>query len=58
LSLFYLLGVLKDKQYLVNMVLAQMSKSNSRTSQELSRTIQRIFKQNYINQKQHFYKHI
>jgi len=33
-----------------SMVLAQMSKSNSRTFQGLSRTIRRIFK-NYINQK-------
>jgi len=40
------------------MVLAEMSKSNSRTFQGLSRTIQRIFKGNYINQKQHFYEHI
>jgi len=40
------------------MIFAQMSKSNSRTVQGLSRTIQRIFKENYINQKQHFYKHI
>ena len=40
------------------MFFAQMSKSNSRTFQELSRTIRRIFKENYINQKQHFYRHI
>jgi len=40
------------------MVVGLMSKSNSRTFQGLSRTTRRIFKQNYINQKQIFYKHI
>jgi len=47
----------KDTETDNSMVLAQMSKSNSRTFQGPSKTIQMIFKENYINTKQHFYKH-
>jgi len=40
------------------MVLAHLSKSNSRTFQELSRTTRRIYKDNSIKSNGHFYKHI
>jgi len=40
------------------MTLAHLSKSNSRTFQELSRTIQRICKENWMKSNRHFNKHI
>jgi len=40
------------------MVFAHLSKSNSRTFQGLSKTIQRIYKENWIKPNRHFYKHI
>jgi len=38
-------------------VLAHLPKSNSRTFQGFSRTIRRIYKENYIKANRHFYKH-
>jgi len=51
------LAAVVSSHFTVIRVIAHLWKSNSRTFQGLSRTIRRIYKENYIKANRHFYKH-